>query len=282
MKLNAHLKICGQSLVTTVGLFTLAATANATIMLAADIGDGNGYVELASDDVNSAQINYVSSLVYNIPGVGSFDVGGGDVGTFDLSFTGGLSNSPGTESLPSYITNSTYQMYNNSDATQTIKLLFGAEGFETPMGNVALTSTLNGNMIVQEVGTDTAVSFQSWVNKSDSINSFIGDQQEQEAGPSGSLTSGLLGPSSIENISSGNSWGPLENTVLGSVNSDSYLIVNELVVTLEAGEKINFNAAILVTGLANSTNTPVPGPGTLGLFFLGLVGLVVSRCNSRS
>lgn len=211
-----------------------STTANAAVQL--EVDSGSGFVTVASNPVSSTYITYV-----------------GNQGVFCISGTGGLSNSPGSQPA-SYVTNSTIQVCNTSNATATVAFRFSAQDFVFPGLSpplATLTSSINGIVIVQGAA-GTTLTYETWVNNNNVLSA-------QSPG----ITSGALGPMNLDAVPSSQTFPGINQTVVGGITASPFSMTTLVTLTMAAGEKIEFNA--------NAAVAPVPEPASLALWsILGL------------
>jgi hypothetical protein len=173
------------------------------------------------------------------------------------------SNSPGT-AVGAETESATVQVVNNSGVTQTVTLAITAPGFTAPTAPPSLTlfSQIGGSVTTGVAGS--TLLYASCVNPNNSA-----DPACPTLGPTATATeTAQVGPTISVSNSSFNSNDTTNVTSLSS----PYELGEVIVLTLQAGEKLNFSAS---TDL-----TPVPEPASvvlLGTMLLGTTSLLRKR-----
>jgi hypothetical protein len=179
--------------------------------------------------------------------------------TFDITFLGATSNSPG--GTPSQEESATVDISNVTGATQSIVINVISTGFTSPTAppGIDLLSNIGGS-----VATGSSLSSLSFVSCLDTTNS-------QTAGCSGTT---INAPALSPSITSQGAYSADNSTAVNTLASP-YAIDQALKITLGAGSNVNFSAS--------TTLVATPEPTSIVLFgaVIFLTGSAIRRKQKR-
>src|SRR5262245_24377308 len=147
------LTLCAPSLIAALAFSGGARFANADIIIEASIDGGATWQTVATSATSSDTITGTLTD-----------------GNFTIS-ANALSNSPGTPSLGKLLSN-TLSVINNSSATHSILIAYGAQGFTAPVSATTLMSShLGGSVVVNPSADNSAntLAFQSYIDQANGL-----------------------------------------------------------------------------------------------------------------
>ncbi len=216
------------------GLGMGAQAANAAFKMELNASSTGPSLDVAITDNGSGDANAASQVIQY----------SGAIGTFDITISIGVSNSPGSITSPATLQVTSIVIDNNGDATGNLAIRLTDTGFTVPAGGL-LASSVGGTFFGNNAGS--SVTFTSYV-----------DDADTEFGTPVGTTPQTFNFSSTP-LSAFNS-----TTSTAAVVSGSYSLTNTLLISVAPFGQVNLSGT---TGV-------VPEPATLGLLAgLGLVAL---------
>lgn len=211
-----------------------AQAANAAFKMELNASSTGPALDVAITDNGAGDANAASQVIQY----------SGSIGTFDITISIGVSNSPGTISSPSTLQVTSIVIDNNGDATGNLAIRLTDTGFTTPAGG-SLVSSVGGTFFGNNAGS--SVSFTSFVDDADAeFGTPVGTAPQTfnfTSTPLAAFNSTVSAP---------------------AVVSGSYSLTNTLLISVSPFGQVNLSG----------TTSVVPEPATLGLLAgLGLVAL---------
>jgi hypothetical protein len=207
-----------------------ARFANADIIIEASIDGGATFTTLATSTTSS---DFISASNFTL-------------GNFTITASA-QSNSPGGFGLSKLLSN-TLSISNNGTGTQSILLVYGAQGFTHPVGLVGMNSHIGGSVVTDSAANTLA--FQSYVDTGNGLG---------HSGIPGTFTTG----SQVVSATTGSFQSDAHTSIVGLTGP--YSISQQITLTLGAGSELNT--------ADNTTLTPEPSSFVLlAGSFLGIGG----------
>ncbi len=186
----------------------------------------------------------------------------GSGGVFQMSLLSGSSNSPGTSTLASLLSNS-LSLQNLTNDVHTVTILIGDTGFQslqTPP-SLRMDSHVGGSFIAD--GSGSSITLQSFLDPNNGQNATTG---------AGILTTGLQTP-----VLGNGSFDSDSQLLISTLSTSKFSMTQKFVLTLTGGSLFNWGS--------NTSLVPVPEPTSLIVLGEGLplilVGLWGVRRRSR-